>query len=63
VESINEVLQGIAEHIFHGKHGTFLQIIAAAYLQADEANREILKPVFQTFIDKYLVKNEVAQEA
>jgi len=64
VESINDVLQNIALHIWNGEHGAFLQSFADAYLLADEKNREILKPVWRVLIEENLLKKYgVVQEA
>lgn len=64
MESINDVLQNIALHIWNGEHGAFLQSFADAYLLADEKNREILKPVWRVLIEENLLKRYGAvQEA
>ncbi len=64
MKPINDLIQDIALHIWTGEHGAFLQDFAGLYFNADEKNREILKPVWQTFIEKYLLKNHgVIQEA
>ena len=64
MDPINEVLQGIALHVWNGEHGAFLQSFADAYLLADEKNREILKPVWRVLIEENLLKRYGAvQEA
>lgn len=63
MESVNDVLRGIAFRVYHGDHGGFLSTFADAYLLADEENREIIKPVWEKLVKKYLLKNHgVVQE-
>ena len=57
VLSNNDVLKGIAVHVFYGKYSAFLQTYADAYLLADNENALAMRPTWMYFIDKYLVKN------
>jgi len=59
VEPLNDLLQDIAFHLWEGEHGAFLQAFAGLYFHADEKNRELLKPVWQELIEKFLVKKHV----
>lgn len=63
MEPINDLLQDIALHIWEGEHGAFLQDFAGIYFHANEEQKKILRPAWQTFIEEYLVKNHgVVQE-
>jgi len=63
VEPLNDLLQDIAVHLLEGEHGAFLQAFAGLYFHANEKNREILKPVWQELIEKYLLRNRgIVQE-
>ena len=57
MESVNEVLRGIALQVYHGDHGGFMRTFADAYLQADSENEQVLRPAWMQLIDKYLLKN------
>jgi len=46
-------------HVYHGEHGSFLRTFADAFLLADEANRELLRPVWKKLIEKYLLDKKV----
>ncbi len=63
MEPLNDLLQDIALHLLEGEHGAFLQAFAGLYFRANEEKKEILRPVWQELIEKYLVKNNgVIQE-
>ena len=57
METPNDILQGIAFHVYHGRFSNFLRAFADAYLLADKDTREILNPAWKKLIDKYLLKN------
>ena len=63
MESVNEVLRGIALRVYHGDHGGFMRTFADAYLLADSENEQVLRPAWMQLIDKYLLMNHgVVQE-
>ncbi len=63
MEPINDLLQDIALHIWEGEHGAFLQTFAGLYRDANEERKKILRPAWQEFIEKYLLKkNETVQK-
>ena len=51
-----ENLDKIAFDVYHGDHNHFnhfLRTFAGAWLQADQLNKAILRPVWDVFIGKY----------
>jgi len=64
MESVNDVLRGIALRVYHGDHGSFMRTFADAYLLADSENEKFLRPAWMQLIDKYLLESHgVVQEA
>jgi len=47
------VLHTVALRVYTGDYGSFLKAFADAYLLADMENREILRPTWRQFIEKY----------
>ena len=56
MESVNDVLRGIALRVYHGDHGGFMRTFADSYLLADSENEKILRPAWMQLIDKYLLE-------
>ena len=65
MESVNDVLRGIAIRVYHGDHGAFLRTFADSYLLADSENEQVLRPAWMQLIDKYLLEDngDVQEEA
>ena len=53
-----ERLSEIAIHVIHSNHGSFLKVMADAWLRADYANKRILKPAWAAIVTKYDLDKE-----
>ncbi|GAH74430.1 unnamed protein product, partial [marine sediment metagenome] len=60
MESVNDVLRGIALRVYHGDHGGFMRTFADAYLLSDSENEKILRLAWMQLIDKYLLETHGA---
>lgn len=52
-------LDRIALHVFNSGRGSFLKVMADAWLKADAENKMILLPAWLVLIDKYDLEDEL----